>query len=452
MIKETIRRTMGSLKLSIQSPWLALYHAYIFHMLERHLRLQRRRLYAPDPASLLYVAASSLPYHTSGYTTRTHEVIRALSRAGSKVQVLTRAGYPWDRKDRERDAMSDETVVNDVRYQHVGALENSRHLYQYCLQAARVVAGVAAQKRAAAIHASSNHVNALPALLAAKKLGLPFVYEMRGLWELSRVSRHPEFMDSQRYKMGLALEGLVARHACHVFVISEQLGRYVHEHFAVPEDRISLLPNCVDLQVFQLSSPGDMVPFTIAYAGSLIEYEGLDTLLRAVATLCEQGVGCKLNIAGDGEARQALEALVDQLGIGGNVNFLGKLSPERARKVVARAALVCIPRKPYEVCKIVPPIKLVEAMAMGNPVVVPDLPVFRDELGKEPAGLFFCSGDVNDLARVLKDALENPIKMRELGLRARTYVEQNRTWAPHVRNVLRTIDRLKTERQDVLGC
>jgi glycosyltransferase involved in cell wall biosynthesis len=443
MIKETVRRTMGPLKLSIQRPWLALYHAYIFHMLERHLRLQGRRLYAPDPASLLYVAASSLPYHTSGYSTRTHEVIRALSQVGSKVHVLTRASYPWDRKDRERDAMNDKTVVDDVRYQHVGAPTNNRHFYQYCLKAARVVAGIAAQKRTAVIHASSNHVNALPALIAAKKLEL---------WELSRVSRHPEFMDSQRYQMGLALEGLVARYACHVFVISEQLGRYVHEHFAVPEDRISMLPNCVDLQVFQLSSPDDMVPFTIAYAGSLIEYEGLDTLFRVVATLFEQGAGCKLNIAGDGEARQALEALVAQLGIGGNVNFFGKLTPESARKVVARSALVCIPRKSYEVCKIIPPIKLVEAMGIGNPVVVPDLPVFRDELGKEPAGLFFCSGDVNDLARVLKDALENPINMRELRLRARTYVEQNRTWAPHVCNVLRTIDRLTTERRGMLGC
>ncbi len=51
-----------------------------------------------------------------------------------------------------------------------------------------------------------------------------------------------------------------------------------------------------------------------------------------------------------------------------------------------QSALVCLPRKPFEVCRIVPPIKLVEALAMAKPVIVPDLPVFRDELGNSGSG------------------------------------------------------------------
>lgn len=398
------------------------------------------------------MAASALPYHTSGYTTRTHEVIRALGVAGEIMHVLTRPGYPWDRNDRQQEAVSDKTVVSGLHYHHVRCEVNSRSVWKFTKQAGYIVKGIAEQKRVAVIHAASNHVNALPALLAAKRLGIPFVYEMRGLWELSRASRQPAFEGSYGYKLGLALEGLVARHASHVFVISEQLKRYVHEQFGVPQERIGLLPNCVDLQAFEVQPPAVVQPSTIVYAGSLIEYEGLDTLLRAAAVLRDQGIPYKINIAGDGEARPALQAIVTDLALESQVRFLGKLSPADARHIVARAAVVCIPRKPYEVCKIVPPIKLVEAMAMGKPVVVPDLPVFRDELGADAPGLFFRSGDHLDLARVLKHALEKPEEMNALGLRARAYVEQHRSWEPYVRNLLDTMSQLTSKTQGCLRC
>lgn len=142
------------------------------------------------------MAASVLPYHTSGYTTRTHEVVCALNKAGARVHVLTRPGYPWDRKDRLCDPASEETTVGDMCYRHAQAPANNRPVLQYALQAARVVAESAVRHRVAVIHAASNHVNALPALLAARQLGVPFQYEMRGLWELTRISRQPGYEDS----------------------------------------------------------------------------------------------------------------------------------------------------------------------------------------------------------------------------------------------------------------
>lgn len=440
MIGPYVHRSLAWLRALVYEMWLGLNRLLTVHALGSQVKLRSRcQAYEPQPGCLLYVAASALPYHTSGYTTRTHGLARALGDLEPNVHLMTRPGYPWDRKDRASNAESLETWIGGVRYQHAKSPANNQSVLQYVQLAAQVVVEEAARHRVAVIHAASNHVNALPGLLAAKKLGIPFTYEMRGLWELSRVSRQPSFMGSHGYKQGLALEGLVARHASHVFVISEQLKRYVHEQFGVPEERIGLLPNCVDPQAFQVPPSAEVQCSTIVYAGSLIEYEGLDTLLRAVAVLRDQGIACKLSIAGDGEARPVLQAIVADLALENQVRFLGKLSPSEARRVVAQAAVVCIPRKPYEVCKIVPPIKLVEAMAMAKPVVVPDLPVFRDELGADSPGLFFRSGDVLDLARVLKEALEKPEEMRALGLRARAYVEHHRSWEPHVRNVLDTM-------------
>ncbi len=412
-----------------------------FHILERRLFEYSGHVpYEPQPGNLLYVAASVLPYHTSGYTIRTHEVVCALNKAGERVHVLTRPGYPWDRKDRLCDPVSEETTVGDMCYRHAQAPANNRPVLQYALQAARVVAESAVRHRVAVIHAASNHVNALPALLAARQLGIPFQYEMRGLWELTRISRQPGYEDSQAYKQGLQLEGLVARHADRLFVISEQLGRYVETNWGVDPIRMTLLPNCVDPERFMIADPQQIELNTIGYAGSLMGYEGLDTLIDAVDILVRSGSSVRVVIIGDGEARPQLEARVQRLGLSERICFSGKMLPDAAREKLARCALVCIPRKPFKVCEIVPPIKLVEALAMGKPVIVPDLPVFRDELGNDPAGWFFRSGDAADLSRAIEGALENEEKLKKTGARARDYVLAERCWHSFMDKVAKPYD------------
>lgn len=91
-------------------------------------------------------------------------------------------------------------------------------------------------------------------------------------------------------------------------------------------------------------------------------------------------------------------------------------------------------------------------MAMAKPVIVPDLAVFRDELGTEAAGLFFQSGNVEELARVLKIALDAPEDMILLGLRARSYVEQHRNWSIHARKALDTINLLTSKNRNNTLC
>ena len=400
-------------------------------------------LYKPVARRMLYVAASSLPYHISGYTTRTHELIRAMAALGADMQVVTRPGYPWDRRDRLAEPESDATSFDDVLYTHARSPSKYRLVAQYAIQAAPVIAQWAENARVECVHAASNHANALPALLAARRLGIPFQYEMRGMWELSRASREPGYENSHDFNLGLELECLVASHADRVLVISEQLRQYVMQAWNIPAERLSLLPNCVDpARVAPRIEQGDsqsVSPNTIGYAGSLIGYEGLDTLIEAVGILADQGVDTRLEIIGDGEARPELIRLVGRLGLASRVRFCARVAPKEAHAMLARCALVCIPRKPFKVCEIVPPIKLVEAMVLGKPVIVPDLPVFRDELGKEPAGFFFKASDADDLARVIGQALADPQALVKLGARGRAYVLEHRQWREHVAGALKSV-------------
>ena len=423
-----------------------------------------KNIFAPEKHNFLYVAASCLPYHISGYTSRTQEILKALREQNSQLNlfVLTRTGYPWDRRDSLEIPPMDQTFneFDGIRYDHIRTPANSKLTALYAEQASLEIEKYIVQHKISCVHAASNHVNALPALIAAKRLGIPFQYEIRGLWELTRISRMPEFEQSHNFKLGLDLEDFVAKHADRVFVISEQMSRYIQKNWHLSPEKIYLLPNCVSREMTEFRTDekhnaekksDNSFPyktFTIGYAGSLIVYEGLQTLIKAVDILVHhRHLDIHLTIIGDGEYRQSLEQLSDSLNLDSNISFLGRLSPADARSKQDECDLICIPREPFEVCRIVPPIKLVEAMALGKCVVIPDLPVFKDETGVDfkvdsnPGSpsieelsqngsgcIFFHSGDENSLAEVLFAHMQNPKDLDARRVQAREYVLRYRLW------------------------
>lgn len=500
---------------------------FTFHKLNKLVKQKANsemlKNFHPREENFLYVAASCLPYHISGYTNRTHEILKAISNAieeqaqkqnqnssnaKQKLFVLTRTGYPWDRKDAlqlPEDGM-DYNVLDGIRYDHIRTPKNSKLTALYAEEASLEFEKYIIKNNISCVHAASNHVNALPALIAAKRLGVPFQYEMRGLWELTRISRQPEFAKSHNFKLGLDLEAFVAKHADKVFVISEQLSLYIQKNWEIPKERINLLPNCADIDRIKpnldtnksdlysnanfskdcdnLAQKTDLSNNTICntantsltnsndnskvivigYAGSLIVYEGLQTLLKAMNILVfKNKMNIHLNVIGDGEYRKTLEDLSQSLDLTQHVTFLGRLSPSKAKSKQDECALICIPREPFEVCKIIPPIKLVEAMAKEKCVVVPDLPVFVDELSissdnkdnkqleqqeqnidvlsnNDSGCIFFKSGNAENLAEVLSNHLSRIDELKERGIKARKYAIANRQWkmfAPSIMPITR---------------
>ena len=541
---------------------------FTFHKLNKLVKQKTNRVvlgnFLPKKENFLYVPASCLPYHISGYTTRTHEILKALANAigdisrtniettnsyenvssnttnhkflDGKIFVLTRTGYPWDRKDSlvYPDAGKDYNILDGIRYDHLKTPKNSKLTALYAEEASLEFEKYIVKNHISCVHAASNHVNALPALIAAKRLGISFQYEMRGLWELTRISRQPEFAKSHNFKLGLDLEAFVAKHADRVFVISNQLSLYIQKNWGIPKEKIFLLPNCADVDKLKpdtsieenskeksdltiedcdtestllskdLSSLSSDVnneknsenfiyatsKIVIGYAGSLIVYEGLQTLLKAMDILVNRkNMNIHLNIIGDGEYRNTLEELARSLGLNNNVTFFGRLSPLEAKNKQDECSLICIPREPFEVCQIVPPIKLVEAMAKGKCVVVPDLPVFVDELSivdnvtnnkaldsnslsisnsnfessskvgsakqlsleelsnNDSGCIFFRSGNFENLAEVLANHLSNLDELVKRGIKARDYAIKNRQWKmfvpfifPNFKNQLNTLN------------
>lgn len=405
-----------------------------------------RRRYEPREDAVLSVLAQSLPHRSGGYATRSHGVATGLANLGWDVTGVTRPGFPYDRwSASDNRVVEPADTVDGITYHRL--LTSARAYPQYPLRSyidgyTKSLAKHAREHRAALIHASSFHVNGLAAQAAAAQLGVPFVYEMRGLEELMKVSRDPAFEQSDRYRLLEHLETTICQAADRVFVITAALGRLMEER-GVPAEKIVVLPNGVHAEQFQprprdteleaaLGVAGKTV---IGYAGSLVDYEGLDLLLDAVATLKERRTDFHLVIVGDGHYESALHRQAERLGVGDVVTFTGRVPHEEVARYLSLFDVAPFPRQPLPVCEAISPIKPFESMAMGKAVVTSSVAALTEIVADGETGLVFDKGCATDLARVLERYLDDPELRVRHGDAARAWVRAERDWSSIVKIV-----------------
>jgi glycosyltransferase involved in cell wall biosynthesis len=156
---------------------------------------------------------------------------------------------------------------------------------------------------------------------------------------------------------------------------------------------------------------------TILYVGRLVPEKGQAVLLEAVAQLRGEGREVRVKLAGEGELRPHLEELCRETGIEDRVTFLGAVSQELIRDLYAEAAVFCLPSFAEGV-----PVVLMEAMAMGLPVVTTRIAGIPELVEDEAGGVVVAPGRADELAGRLAALLDDPEKRRELGARGREKV------------------------------
>lgn len=374
----------------------------------------------PIRRRLLYAVNHSYPFSSNGYAVRTHGVASALIQSGVEVIAVSRPGSPWDRAGFVDAGFALEHRIDGVRYVH---LPSPRLLGQalptYTAQAAEVFAELLRVFRPQAVMAASNWHNALPAALAARAVGLPFFYEVRGFWEISQASRNPGWADSPGFAHEVAGETAVARAAQRVFTIN-RLMRDELVRRGVEAARVDLVPNgfpgwpddraLVVGDIPTRTALGIRTRYVVGYVGSFNVYEGLEDLIEAVALLRQRGVDMALVLVGSGEPRgigidqvadpaaQAYRALAEQLGIGAHVVMPGRVKPDEAAGYYALMDVVVIPRRPFAVSEMVSPMKPLEAAAHGKRVLLSDVAPLADLAPLCPNFSYFTKGNVGSLA------------------------------------------------------
>lgn len=258
------------------------------------------------------------------------------------------------------------------------------------------------------------HVHLFPGLywgacLAWMFPGCRWVYTEHSMWNKRRELSWARW-----------LEGWAYRQYDRIIAISESTAQSLFSWQPWLKDRISVIPNGIDLSMFDIPdalinrkrvelgvNDGTKI---ILYAGRLVKEKGADVLIRAVDFLkaSEEGMDWRLFIAGDGPERDDLAGLCSTLNLGDRVQFLGNRSD--VPELMAASDLVVLPSR-WEGL----PLSLLEAMAAGKPVVACQVggvsEVIRD--GKEG---FLVPPEAPEAFKIaIQKLLNNPGLMSSLG-------------------------------------
>ncbi|MQA83983.1 MAG: glycosyltransferase [Streptosporangiales bacterium] len=399
----------------------------------------RRRPLDPAPGRVLHLVTNALPYKNAGYTVRTQQIALAQRAAGLDAQVVTRLGFPVAQGvlDGRRRVEVDGVPYHRLLPAVIPASADAA-LARGVQLAADLVAGL----RPAVLHAASNHVNAQIALALRDRFGLPVVYEVRGFLEdswLSRVDGRDPGCD--HYALSRDQETRCMREADLVVTLGEAMAGEIVAR-GISADKVLVVPNAVD-DVFLEALPDASVlraalgiPDDAAVVGTVSTfygYEGIDTLLRAGAELRRRGAPVRLLLVGDGPELAALRQLAAELELDAAVTFTGRVAFADVRRYHAVLDIFAVPRTNDRVCHLVTPLKPVEAMASGLPVVASDVRALAELVEPGVTGTLTSPEDPHALADSLESLLYSPELCRDLGRAGRDKVARHRTWRANAR-------------------
>lgn len=377
----------------------------------------------------------SPPYLSNGYAVRTHRLIEALRRRDIQVHALTRPNFPQDLKAFRNVDAAPADIAGGLTWHRCTATAPlwEGPLSAYVDAFADHLAEAAQRTGASVIHAASNHVCGLAAALAARRAGTACVYEVRGLWHWSTILRRPGWEETDTFALHEHLEAQAARMADRIVVLGQPLADHVTA-WGIPRHRIHLSPNGVDGSAFA-PGPGDTAlrhrlgaeddTFLVGFIGTFAPYEGLERLVDAVTAINRRGVPLRLALIGNGEAEAGIRRRLTHEQI--PVALHPRVPMDDVPSVLRSLDAAVFARHGEGPARIVPPLKLAEAMACGLPVLVTDLPPLTEPLDDGVCGLICpdsLTGVTEGLQRLGRMSREDRAAM---GAAARRAVEP-RTW------------------------
>lgn len=169
-------------------------------------------------------------------------------------------------------------------------------------------------------------------------------------------------------------------------------------------DRIHVVRCGVDLEAFPRREHHPVgSPPVIAITARLSAEKGHAVLLAAVARLAEQALATRVVVIGDGPGRDDIEDDVRRLGLTDVVELRGAQPPAEVAAVLRDADVFCLPTFAEGL-----PVSLMEAMAVGVPVVTTFISGIPELVVDGETGWVVPAGNVDRLADALRDALCGP--------------------------------------------
>lgn len=408
-------------------------------------------------SNVLMTFHNSAPYDFSGYWQRTSSLLSAIKLADFEVTCATRPGYPWDLQKHRALPIVDCDQVNGTDFYRLSA-EDAPYKrgsdFKYIKNYGKQLAELAKLKHCSVIHGHSNFLNGLAAIDGARRAGVYSVYEARGFWHITGLAKNPAYGKTDQFEYESKMEILALKHADKVVTLSGAMKDLIAS-WGVDSDKVHVIPNGVDVDKFQpqvrdmsLRSKWGNDRFVIGFIGSLTVYEGLSDLIKAVIRLNTKGYPVSLVVAGSGDVEDELQQLSYEHEF---IHLVGRILHEEVNNWYSSFDLCAYPRTDDDVCRYVPPMKVLEAMAMEIPVIVSDLAPLTEMVTHNKTGLVCQPSNFNSLYEKIEYAFNHPDLIKLLAQNGRRWVCKHRTWCKNAERYKMLYESLSSISSDKLN-
>jgi glycosyltransferase involved in cell wall biosynthesis len=393
----------------------------------------------PSPVQdrVLHLLKESLPYSETGYTMRSAMTLEAQRRAGLDPVVVTSLGFP--RRAGVTEFAPEETVGGIQHHRlDLGPEYPARLAYDLHLEdQLELTAKLAIQLSPSLVQAGSSYRGfdgILVGLPLARALDIPSVYEIRGFLEQTWTREVGRSESGEYYNRRRAQEYRCLSEATLVITIADAMRNEIIER-GIESEKVHVVPNAVDVGRFTpRPKRGDLVDryglrerLVLGYISNLGWREGLEYLIAATKILVDKGRDLSCLIVGDGPERQKLSDMIVQLELENHVILAGHVPNAEIEEHYALIDIFVVPRVNDRASRLVTPLKPLEAMSMGLPVVASDLPALREQILDGERGLLFSPESTEDLAHTLDGLIVDDDLRKAMADAGSTWVRRERT-------------------------
>jgi len=264
------------------------------------------------------------------------------------------------------------------------------------------------------------------------------VYEVNALPSIELLHAYPGIAPRTLEK--IRATELYCLDRCDAIVTPSHTTRGLLESLGVASAKISVVPNGAEL-IEPAPRPIDAPEKYVIYFGALQTWQGIDTMLRAFSLLADMG-DLQLVICGSLLSRDARrsERFATKLGLDDRIVWRWELSAAELAPWIVNAEISLAPLRECarNVTQGCAPLKILESMAAGIPVIASDLAPVRELIRDGIEGRLVAPDRPADLARAIRVLMAYPERRRMMGERGRERIAGEFTW-PHSLQRLRDI-------------
>lgn len=258
------------------------------------------------------------------------------------------------------------------------------------------------------------------------------VYEVNGLPSIEMPYRFPSIAARTLDRIR-EMERRCLAEADHILTPSATLARNLERICAgmgVTPGRITVIPNGADMPSAAVRRPEGAPRRYFLYFGALQPWQGVGAAIAALPRIADLGIPLVICSSQPPAIGRALMARARRLGVAASVHWRHELTREAlapwiAHAVASLAPLTETPRNLEQGCC---PLKILESMAAGTPVIASDLAPVRELVAHGEHGLLVRAGRPELLGRAMRALADEPAARDAMGRRARRRMRRHYTW------------------------